>query len=112
MASSAAESVAGRLAASAGGADFPTILREEIYMGTHFVGASAMAGTILARDVGGTKTHLGLYRADGPELMLLREPIYATRDFAGLEPPVAAFLGGVAAAGASCVGVPGPAVDR
>ncbi len=70
-----------------------------------------MAGTILAGDVGGTKTHLGLYRADGPELMLLRERIYATRDFASLEDAVADFLGGGDSAAAACVGVPGPVVD-
>jgi glucokinase len=70
-----------------------------------------MAGTILAGDVGGTKTHLGLYRADGPELLLLRERIYATHDFASLEDAVADFLGGADSAGAACFGVPGPVID-
>jgi glucokinase len=70
-----------------------------------------MAGTILAGDVGGTKTHLGLYRANGPEPLLLRERVYATHDFASLEDAVADFLGGAGLAGAACFGVPGPVID-
>jgi glucokinase len=70
-----------------------------------------MAGTILAGDVGGTKTHLGLYRADGPEPMLLRDRIYATHEFASLEDAVADFLGDAASAIAACFGVPGPVID-
>lgn len=70
-----------------------------------------MAGTILAGDVGGTKTHLGLYRADGSEPMLLRERIYATHEFASLEDAVVDFLGGAASAIAACFGVPGPVID-
>src|SRR5579864_3187172 len=70
-----------------------------------------MAGTILAGDVGGTKTHLGLFRVNGPEPMLLRDSIYATHEFASLEDAVADFLGGAASVIAACFGVPGPVID-
>ena len=40
-----------------------------------------MATVILAGDIGGTKSHLGLFRVDNGTPTLLREHRYATRDF-------------------------------
>jgi glucokinase len=69
-----------------------------------------MAGLVLAGDVGGTKTHLGLFRRSGTALDPLRDRLYATAEFASLESACADFLGddGVDAA---CVGVPGAVID-
>jgi len=36
---------------------------------------------VLAGDIGGTKTLLGLFRVEGGAPVLLREKLYATRDF-------------------------------
>lgn len=70
-----------------------------------------MPGVILAGDIGGTKTHLGLFRADGTALTPLRDRTYATIEFPNLEAVVADFLGGASAVNAACFGVPGPVVD-
>ncbi len=67
---------------------------------------------ILAGDVGGTKIAVGLFepRADGPRL--LRTETFASADFTGLGPVIAAFLDVVATApeavDAACFGVAGP----
>ena len=64
-----------------------------------------MAEIVLAGDIGGTKTHLGLYRAADGALAPLRDQIYATRDYPNLEAAAAHFLGdrGDVAAGALVV---------
>lgn len=69
----------------------------------------AMA-TVLAGDIGGTKTHLGLYRATGGTLALVRDRTYPTRDFRSLEEVMADFLGGARSIDAACFGVPGPVI--
>jgi glucokinase len=70
------------------------------------------AGLILAGDVGGTKTNLGLFQlAPGqpPRPRLLRQARFASADFPGLRPLLEAFLAGDRAApAAACFGVPGP----
>jgi len=65
-----------------------------------------MAGTILAGDVGGTKTHLGSLPRGWTRVMLLRERIYANRDFAarGLR---CRFSRRRRLGWAACFGVPG-----
>jgi glucokinase len=70
-----------------------------------------MAGMILAGDIGGTKTHLGLFRAVGRELQTIREHIYQTAAFQSLEEACAAFLLPEDRIGAACFGVPGPVID-
>ena len=65
---------------------------------------------VLAGDIGGTKTLLGLYRVEGGALALLREKVYATRDFKTLEEVASDFLGGAQAIDAACFGVPGPII--
>lgn len=67
---------------------------------------------ILAGDVGGTKTALGLFEERGG-LRVLREDIFRSAEFPSLE-AVAARLVGAGPAGpidAACFGVPGPVVD-
>jgi glucokinase len=70
-----------------------------------------MDGLILAGDVGGTKTHLGLFKHSAGALELVREHRYATADFASLEAVCADFLSAGAAVNAVCMGVPGPVID-
>ena len=70
-----------------------------------------MDGLILAGDVGGTKTQLGLFQHSAGSLELVREHRYATADFASLEAVCADFLGAGAAVNAVCMGVPGPVID-
>ena len=70
-----------------------------------------MPSVILAGDIGGTKSHLGLFRPDGTMLTLLRDRTYTTIEFPNLEAVVTDFLGDVSAVNAACFGVPGPVVD-
>ena len=70
-----------------------------------------MDGLILAGDVGGTKTHLGLFKHSAEILELVREHRYATADFDSLEAVCADFLGASDAVNAACIGVPGPIID-
>ena len=63
-----------------------------------------MDGLILAGDVGGTKTHLGLFKHSAGTLDLVRDHRYATADFASLEAVCANFLG---ASTATLLGLPG-----
>jgi glucokinase len=65
---------------------------------------------VLAGDVGGTKTQLGLFEQSASGLKLVREHRYATAQFASLEAVCAHFLGD-GAANAACIGVPGPIID-
>lgn len=65
---------------------------------------------LLAGDVGGTKTNLGLFETGGTERpRLLRSGHYPSPEFPGLAPILAAFLGADGARlGAACFGVAGP----
>jgi glucokinase len=69
------------------------------------------ADVILAGDIGGTKTHLGLYRVVDRELQLVRDHAYPTASFPGLEQACAAFLTPGDRIEAACFGVPGPVID-
>jgi len=70
-----------------------------------------MERQILAGDVGGTKTDLGLFNYSAGTLELVREHRYATAKFDSLEAVCADFLGASAAVNAACLGVPGPIID-
>src|ERR1017187_3735461 len=70
-----------------------------------------MDGLILAGDVGGTKTHLGLLNQSAGTLEIGRERRYPTSQFDRLEAAGADFLGPPAAVNAVCLGVPGPTID-
>ncbi|HUA32388.1 MAG TPA: glucokinase [Candidatus Binataceae bacterium] len=69
-----------------------------------------MAGLVLAGDVGGTKTNLGLFEIDDGKFNRVRHEQYITRDFAKLEDACLKFTQGTAIR-AVCMGVPGPIVD-
>lgn len=67
---------------------------------------------ILAGDVGGTKTHLGLYQANGEMLTAVRDRLYHTAEFKSLSDACAEFLsGGGEPIQAACFGVPGPVIE-
>ena len=72
-------------------------------------------GLLLAGDVGGTSTRLGLFAPDDDRPRRIAIRTFATLDFTGLAPMIAAFLHGAGDAGgrvgAACVGVAGPVVS-
>lgn len=69
--------------------------------------------TVLAGDIGGTKTALALFDRAARGLVLLREDTLPSREFASLELVIEKFLGTVPrpAIEAVCLGVAGPVVD-
>lgn len=70
-----------------------------------------MATVVLAGDVGGTKTHLGLFELDGHNFQLLRDQSYPTNAFQSLEEVASLFLGHDHHVNAACFGVPGPVIE-
>lgn len=72
--------------------------------------AARAKAAILAGDIGGTKTLLGLYRVESGAPVLQREKHYVTRDFKTLEAVVGDFLSGARVIDAACFGVPGPII--
>lgn len=74
-----------------------------------------MAGraVVLAGDVGGTKTNLGLFEVEAGLPRLLRSARFASADYPGLAPVMEEFLGGDARqVRAACFGVPGPVIEN
>jgi len=72
---------------------------------------------ILAGDVGGTKSNLGLFeseRSDGQRtLVRVADKRYASRNYAGLEDVVRDFVGATGAKlSAACFGIAGPVVEN
>jgi len=70
---------------------------------------------ILAGDIGGTKSNLGLFELEDGEPRLVRSAKYRSPDFSGLPEVIAAFLSEGPPAGgmeAACFGIPGPVVDN
>lgn len=65
---------------------------------------------ILAGDVGGTKTNLSLFRADGDRLAREGLRSYPSREYAGLEEILGNFLVGAPPVESVCIGVAGPVV--
>ncbi|MBE9154947.1 glucokinase [Cyanobium sp. LEGE 06113] len=64
--------------------------------------------TVLAGDIGGTKTLLALYALCGPRLELLRSERYPSAEWPDLAPMVQAFLGSDSPPAAACFAVAGP----
>jgi glucokinase len=69
-----------------------------------------MAGLVLAGDIGGTKTLLGLYEVRRGRLRRVRARRYPSAEFAGLEEIAADFVARGPAVDAACFGVPGPII--
>ncbi|HSF39287.1 MAG TPA: glucokinase [Thermoanaerobaculia bacterium] len=70
---------------------------------------------ILAGDVGGTKTNLGLFEAADGTLRLVRSAKLRSADFPGLHAIIASFLVEGGKAGpiqAACFGIPGPVIEN
>jgi glucokinase len=73
---------------------------------------------ILAGDIGGTKTNLGLFEAAEGATRMIRSAKYRSRDFPGLAAIITRFLeeGGAPAPAesirAACFGIPGPVIDN
>jgi glucokinase len=71
---------------------------------------------ILAGDIGGTKSNLGLFELVDGRLRLVRSARYRSREFPGLPALIGAFLAaGAAGEGkleAACFGIPGPVIDN
>jgi glucokinase len=66
---------------------------------------------ILAGDVGGTKTVLGLFRVGRERLEPVRSDTFPSPDFPGLEQILAEFLAGERKdVDAACFGIPGPVI--
>jgi glucokinase len=73
-------------------------------------GAAISRAVILAGDIGGTKTHLALYRKDGEQLIQIRDRLYATGEYPSLEDVCRHFLEGADRIDGACFGVPGPVI--
>ena len=63
---------------------------------------------ILAGDVGGTKTRLGLFSVSRDQCHLFFEKTFSSKQYRGLEPMVKEFLGGQKRIASACFGVAGP----
>lgn len=67
---------------------------------------------ILAGDIGGTKTNLGLFDASGGSLRTERQQSYPSKDHGGLEDIVGKFMTDeTRTVTAACFGVAGPVID-
>ncbi len=72
--------------------------------------------TLLAGDMGGTKTLLALYGRDGSQLQLLHQQRFRSGEWASLEPMIDSFLknrpADLPAPGHACIAVAGPVRHR
>jgi glucokinase len=67
---------------------------------------------ILAGDIGGTKTHLGVFSLEGEKLKLDREKTFPSQQYPGLEPILCEFLdASTDAISRACFGVAGPVIE-
>ena len=67
---------------------------------------------VLAGDVGGTKTRLGLFEGMRGRLRLLIEKIYLSKNYKGLENILTDFLKGRKGIASACFGVAGPVTQE
>ncbi len=67
---------------------------------------------VLAGDVGGTKTRLGLFKVAGGRLTSTLERTFLNKNYKGLENIVAGFLKGQKGIAAACFGVAGPVTEE
>lgn len=74
--------------------------------------AMRTGSTLLAGDIGGTKTKLALYEWSGDSLLRLRDKSYLSQDFDGFEAIVSDFIAGSTSVPlTACFGVAGPVSD-
>ena len=68
---------------------------------------------LLAGDIGGTKTVMGLFEPTNQSVRLLRDATFSSRDYGSFDAVVSAFLEkeSAPALGAACFAVAGPVVD-
>lgn len=66
---------------------------------------------LLAGDIGGTKTRLGIFASSRGTLASLREATYASREHVSLKEIIEEFLADDFRIDAACLGVAGPVVD-
>lgn len=66
---------------------------------------------ILAGDIGGTKTNLGLFDIVDGTMKLRREQSYPSRDYPGLESIIREFISGAGPLAAACFGIAGPIIE-
>ncbi|HEX8088963.1 MAG TPA: glucokinase [Blastocatellia bacterium] len=67
---------------------------------------------ILAGDIGGTKTNLGLFDAGEDSLRLLRHQSFPSKEYTGLEAIISRFMAGEGGPlSAACFGVAGPVLN-
>jgi glucokinase len=67
--------------------------------------------TLLAGDIGGTKTNLALYKYDGKTFSLLKEDKYKTKEYNELGKMISDFLAGDTTPDRMCFGVAGPVLN-
>jgi glucokinase len=68
---------------------------------------------VLAGDIGGTKTRLGIFEVDGDEYGLVEERSFPSQEHAGLDEIVVEFVGsGGSDCRAACFGLAGPVTGR
>jgi glucokinase len=70
-----------------------------------------MPSLVLAGDIGGTKTHLGLFEVEGADLKMVRDQFFVTANFKSLQEVAGLFLGANRNVDAACFGVPGPVIE-
>lgn len=66
---------------------------------------------ILAGDIGGTKTSLGLFDIVDGTLTLRHQRSYPSRDYPGLEAIIHEFMSGAGPVAAACFGIAGPIIE-
>jgi glucokinase len=67
---------------------------------------------VLAGDIGGTTTRLGIFDVNGDACEVIEERNFSSQEHDGLETILADFLDGAGRCGAACFGVAGPVTGR
>jgi len=76
------------------------------------IGKTIKSEIVLAGDVGGTKTRLGLFEVTRGRLRLLCEKTFLSKNYKGLENILGEFLKGQKGIASACFGVAGPVTEE
>ena len=68
--------------------------------------------TVIAADIGGTKTHLALFQLKNEKLILLRDERFASQDFPSFSAIVEEFERKDHSPSSICIGFAGPVMDN